>query len=636
MLHRLPVEVLELIVLYLDAQDIDSLFSIDYFKERLGEGVLVLDVKAGESEDSEESLTDKKDAILCKMFPNLTKRCTLEELNNKSFRLKSFVCLVILADDIGSDELVQIKDLSICKKYCVPTIDDFTIYRDDFSFLERKNASMDTVCYLDVRSLDFRNSLDYLHRSILQFPMLEELTLKKISFIPSNLNLPLLIKLTLNQCESSNISSRWKLPKLKTLFVRGKFKTINSSIDYGNTTIEEMRLRSIKDMREWSGISNKSFKKVQVGVYIDQFTLQDMNFEAAAFFCFFTECTSASTVSNLKLPNVEHIELNLSSDERDSHSISSINAPKLLVLQIYNTRFALWEDIKFPSLEKLIIIDTRGPTDERFKTLAKSVKTLVCENTNWWKFNSDVENLTFSGDESNCRELESSQLNHLKSFTFSTPFYKNERADLTDYVYPDAPNLERLRIKNSPQYYPFDKLKRYKHLKTLSIFEDWGADGDVLGVSFKNLNFPNLTKLEIKLCFTDVVSIIDCYFPSLEILDVEREFEYDFYEIERSRGRDISQIEVEAPNLKSLSITGLTLGEHFIVSQYRKLKQLKIIGCAKLKSLTVLDSPLLDTFRLYSYDQVDLHHDGCLKDLQKNVEVHKVEQPDFDYGSETE
>lgn len=353
-----------------------------------------------------------------------------------------------------------------------------------------------------------------------------------------------------------------------------------------------------------------------------------MNFESAEVFHLYTECSS--TVSNLSLPNVESLELGTYRTKENHISMSSINAPKLLKFQICNFWSAFCEDINVPSLKKLIFVDTGGPLDESLKTMVNSVKTIVCENTDWWKVKPEVESLKFFGGDSNCKELDSFHFNHLKRFNFSTSFKSAERANLTDYLYPDAPNLEWFRIENSPEYYPFDKFERYKDLKTLSIFENWGADEHVL-VALKKLNLSTLTELEIRLCFTDVVTIVDCDFPNLEILNIKRKFEYDYHQIGRSQGRDISQIEVKAPNLKFLSITGLTLGEHFTVSQYRKLKQLKIIGCAKLKSLTVLDAPLLDAFELYSYDQIELHHDGCLKDVQKKIEVHEVEDSYSDY-----
>lgn len=260
MLHRLPVEVLELIVPYLDAQDIDNLFSIDYFKEKLGESVLLLQVqddKSGDSnedsnEDFEESTTGKKNVRLSDVFPNLTKRCTLEEFNNRSFNLESFVCLIILTEDLGSE--AQIQDLNICKKYCVPNIDYCKIRRDTFSFLNRENASKDTVCYLDALSFDLRATLDYLHLPMVQFPKLLEIELRKVTFNPSNIDLPLLTELILVNCESSSVSSRWKLPNLEKLRVKGKFKTINASIDYGNTTMEQIQLTDLTDMCEWSGI----------------------------------------------------------------------------------------------------------------------------------------------------------------------------------------------------------------------------------------------------------------------------------------------------------------------------------------------------------------------------------------------
>lgn len=601
MLQRLPIEIVEQIVPYLDIQDIDNLFSIEYFKKMLQSKVLVIEC-AG---DKLELPVFLRPPILHEIFPNLTKRCTLKDLMENVLNIESYICLVILSDSFNGAEIVEHQDLDICKKYCFPGMKGCTIHRDTFNFLKKKTASMDTICYPSLESVSFRCNLE---TSQLQFPKLTHLELRDVSFIPSTLDFPLLTDLTLFRCESSDVSSKWKLPNLRTVFVRGKFHSINSSIDYDTTAMKYLDLDKIEDMNEWSEISNKSLRKLDMRNLKKNFILHHIKLESLESLVIHS---NAITISNLDLPKAEHIEVNLTGSDNYLNFIFSVNAPRLVFIEISGRTIALLKGINVPSLKAVHLKGTEDPLTEPSNTFLKDVKGLRAEYTSWWKFCPHVEQLEFCGSESQCRELELFHFSKLKSFTLF-PSNSQGEGEYKQLVCPNAPSLEAFGIRNSPVNYAIDKLGRYDHLKIISIFQDWEAKTYPPDFSFKFLQFSSLIKLSIKLCSTDVVIITDCYFPRLTSIEIEREQ----YHLEHDSGnRDLSLVEMEAPRLRSLYISGISLVNDFVVSQYPKLRSLTIIKCSQLKKLTVKECPLLETFELYSSHKVNLNHDGCLNSL---------------------
>ena len=601
MLQHLPIEIVEQIVPYLDVQDIDNLLSIECFKGMLQSRVLVVECGAGKPELPVFLRPPK----LPEIFPNLTKRCTSEEFTDNIPMIETYICLVILSDSFNGAEMIEHQDRHICKKYYFAGVKKCTIHPDTFNFLRKKTASMDTICCPSVDCVSFRGNLD---TSQLQFPKLTHLELRDLSFIPSRLDFPLLTNLTLFRCESSDVSSRWKLPNLRTLFVRGKFRSINSSIDYETTTMKYLDLDEIEDMNEWSRISNKSLRNLDVRNLKKNFILHHMKLESLQSLVIHSD---SITISNLDLPNAETMEVKLTGSENSLNFIFSINAPRLVFLELGGRTVGLLKGINVPSLKTVHFEETGDPLTETSNTFLKGVKRVRAEYTSWWKFCPHIEKLEFCGSESQCRELELFHFSELKSFTL-LPSSPQGDGGWKQLICPDAPGLEAFEIRNSPVHHVIDNLGRYDNLKTISIFQDWEANTYPPDFHFKSLKFSNLVKLKIKLCSTDVVIITDCYFPKLTKVEIEREH----YHVDRiPRDRDLSLVEMEAPKLRSLYISGISLVDDFVVSQYPNLRSLTIIKCSQLKTLTVEECPLLETFELYSSHKVSLNHDGCLNSL---------------------
>ena len=153
--------------------------------------------------------------------------------------------------------------------------------------------------------------------------------------------------LTLKCCHIVSMEARWNLPNLESLCVSGSFHRINEYINYQETTIKNLELNGLGDMRTWSGISNDSILTLNIkGDSVEG--LENLSLNSLKTLEVLDIRSPSFKLSNVVMPKVEKIEICGGLRDDTFIELSSIDAPILLELSLKWVSLALFKDVNAP------------------------------------------------------------------------------------------------------------------------------------------------------------------------------------------------------------------------------------------------------------------------------------------------
>ena len=596
MLHHLPLEVSQLILEHLDGVDVNNLLSIKQVRARLRDRILLI-----------ECDNDPSYIIFSNVFPNIVQRRKLSDMLIGHFsEFKKFLYVVIVSGRTQSLRGTGVQDIVSPKKYyhfidkCAESciIDNEVLGR-----LKYRSTSTDGYCFSSVSDIRLH---DVVYPSNVKFPVLRTLSLEKVSFSPQHLDFPCLNSLALVRCESVDVSARWSLPKLKKLSVEGCFKTINDSLDYGTTTISTLVLSGISDMHEWCNFSNSSIRVIDAD--FDDVIIENIRVELLKQLKLKSKDLQ---ISQMCSPSLEILRIE-STMARDPVNVvlSSIDAPKLEVLEAMWANFSQWEDINTPALVTAIVTHSTGPKSNTGFEFMNGILSLWATSCDWWKYTPKVENLTILGAQPNTQSHWQYEFPSLKTLRIEP-----EWGYLSAFhsSLPHAPKLECLELVGMSNLDFLSTLNTFTHLKKISILQVKGSMSlnRLPNINLEDLYLPSLKTLICHPAYPQSVSIVGCEFPLLLTIQFQGIATVTNYQ------PPLSRFKMEAPMLKKLTIQGLELGQTFQITKFPNLSELVITGNQGIRNVIIKNCPLLEhlsvspyVFSCYNTDnKITLYHD---------------------------
>ncbi|CAM9021431.1 unnamed protein product [Wickerhamomyces anomalus] len=524
----LPNEIVLHILIYISPEDLNNVFSISQFRQRLENVVKLI-----------------KDQPKTQYFTNIPSKSEIILRPNSEIPSAGLLEVFEIANfEEYADKLLHVKD-QIPK--IITILDEFEHMKYEVIGLlptEDWGSAMVTR-YVEEQGL--KNS----GFSFLTFKNLTNLALEEVKVDPLSISLPSLRAIHFVRCTSSNETAFFDFPKLEYLQITGMIKSLDRSFDYSQYPTN-LELYQAKGWYRTNTVFTK-LKKLTIRSFQHDTlcTIED---------CFFPELRDASLnqtkfllLQELDAPKLIRLSISSSSDPV---TLDNINTPSLIHMDITTTVLPVVRNFYAPKLEYIFaeIQHVASEDPKSFELFEKVPGLIIRERPLALLERIDTRNLKYL-----CVDIEDDDT---EIFDFGFPNLQGIEISLSDSFtqlpHIHAPNVKQLAIVDCPGLETLSNIP-----SDFSSIEELRLDLYESDLVLNGLTFPNLKALEI-ITEGEMMQIEGCKFPKLERLSITG-----------TMFATPTTVDFEAPELLDYKIINVDIKELYICT-FPKLQRLSI------------------------------------------------------------